>query len=106
MVAHRADSACSQGRVTAALKPVPGSRTTRGRPAPAEVSATGPALVARFLVVRGKSACVNACEHQTAPLAGPGSCRRTALVLLCGRAQSVGSTIESWAVDRQAYLLW
>jgi hypothetical protein len=59
-----ADRQCLQpGRVTAALKPVPGTKTTRVRPVPPEVRLTWPALVSLVAVVSGKVARAMASAH-------------------------------------------
>jgi hypothetical protein len=63
VVAQLADNARSHGKAAAALKPVPGTTTTRRGPAPAEVSATRPALVSTVAQVTGKSARANTSEH-------------------------------------------
>jgi len=63
VVAQWTDSACSHGSATAALEPVPGTVTTRGHPAPAEVSSTRPTLVSKVALVSGKSARAKASEH-------------------------------------------
>jgi hypothetical protein len=64
VVAQWTDSACSHGRTTAALKPVPGTTTILVRAVPAEVSATRPAMVSKVAVVSGNSALAKASEHQ------------------------------------------
>jgi hypothetical protein len=63
VVDQRSDSASSQGKVTAALKPVPGAKTTRVRPVPAEVRLIRLALVSTVAVAIGKAARAMASTH-------------------------------------------